>query len=60
VRDDLASRTFLVGNVVADSGTLFAVQGGTTTLRGPAGWGDCPSSTLIGRRFESNGFWMCM
>jgi hypothetical protein len=60
VRKDLAARTFLVGNVVADTGTLYAVKGGTATARGTTAWDACPNATLLGRRFESNGFWVCI
>jgi hypothetical protein len=60
VRKDLAARTFLVGNVVGDAGTLYAVSGGAATSRGVSGWDACPNATPLGRRFESNGFWVCM
>ena len=60
-RSDLAARTFYVGNVVSDVGTLFTVQGGTATSAGSAGWNTCPGgSTFLGRRFESNGYWVCL
>jgi hypothetical protein len=58
-RDDLAADTFYVGNVVGDAGSLFSVSGGTATLVGPAGWDTCPQGTVLGRRFDSNGFWLC-
>lgn len=60
-RSDLAAHTFHVGNVVADAGTLFSVHGGTATATGSAGWDTCPAgSTFLGRRFESNGYWVCL
>jgi hypothetical protein len=59
-RNDLLGRTFHVGNVVADQGQLFAVSGGTATAEGAGGWDQCPSGSPIGRRFESNGFWLCL
>ena len=59
-RTDLASHTFYVGNVVADAGTMFAVRGGTATAQGSAGWSTCPKGALLGKRFESNGYWVCM
>lgn len=59
-RTDLAARTFHVGNVVGDAGELSRVDNGTVTKLGPAGWDMCPSGTLLGHRFDSNGFWLCM
>jgi hypothetical protein len=59
-RDDLAGRTFHVGNVVGDQGSLHRVAGGTVTALGAAGWDSCPAGTVVGRRFDSNGFWLCM
>lgn len=59
-RGDLAGRTFLVGNVVADAGTLYSVKGGTATPLGSAGWNSCPGATYLARRFESNGYWVCL
>jgi hypothetical protein len=58
-RNDLLASTFYVGNVVGDAGTLFSVSGGVATLVGPAGWDTCPAGTVLGRRFDSNGFWLC-
>ena len=61
VRSDLANKTFYVGNVVADAGTLYSVQGGTASSAGNAGWNTCPpGSAFLGRRFESNGYWVCL
>ncbi len=60
VRDDLSSHTFYVGNVVSDSGTIFAIQNGVATSNGNAGWDTCPAGNEIGKRFESNGFWVCL
>ena len=59
-RSDLAKKTFYVGNVVADAGTLYQVSAGTATNVGPGGWDTCPAGTLLAHRFESNGFWACM
>jgi hypothetical protein len=60
-RADLAGRAFYVGNVVADGGYYYRVQGGTVTDLGYASWNTCPpGSTLIGTFFESNGFWICL
>ena len=59
-RPDLASHTFYVGNVVANQAEVFAVKGGTATDVGAEGWDTCPKGTLIGRRFESNGYWLCL
>jgi hypothetical protein len=60
VRGDLATRTFYVGNVVADGSVLYQVKSGAVTSLGPATWNTCPKGTLLGRRFESNGYWLCM
>ncbi len=59
-RNDLTARTFYVGNVVSDAGALFSVKGGTATSVGAAGWDTCPAGKLVGHRFESNGFWVCL
>jgi hypothetical protein len=59
-RTDLTTRTFYVGNVVADTGTLYKIEGGATTNEGPAGWDTCPAGQLLGNRFTSDGFWVCM
>jgi hypothetical protein len=59
-RGDLMSKTFYVGNVVANAGTLYEVKGGVATSAGTASWNTCPNgSTLLGRRFDSNGYWIC-
>jgi hypothetical protein len=54
------SRTFYVGNVVFDAGRLFKLQGGQTTVLGPASWDTCPSGALLGHRLASDSFWVCM
>jgi hypothetical protein len=59
-RKDLGAHTFYVGNVVADQAIVYAVKGGTSTAVGAEGWNTCPKGTLLGRRFESNGYWLCM
>jgi hypothetical protein len=59
-RGDLAGRTFHVGNVVADAGALYRIAGGATTPVGAGGWDTCPTGALLGHRFESNGFWVCL
>lgn len=61
-RSDLVNRTFYVGNVVNDTGNLYSLKNGTVTHVGQAEWAQpCPTESLfIGRRFESNGFWVCM
>ena len=59
-RNDLAARTFYVGNVVSDAGTLYQLQGGTATALGPGGWDSCPAGQLLGHRFDGNGFWVCL
>ena len=58
-RSDLAATTFYVGTVLADAGTLFEVKNGIAKALGPGGWNQCPSGTVLGRRFDSNGFWIC-
>ena len=61
VRKDLRARTFYLGNVVADAGSLYAATNGTAISQGAAGWDTCPDgSKELGRRFESNGFWLCL
>ncbi|MEO7113464.1 MAG: hypothetical protein ABI183_23695 [Polyangiaceae bacterium] len=60
VRHDLAAHTFYVGNVVADQAEVYSVNGGTATDVEAASWSTCPKGTLIGRRFESNGYWLCL
>ncbi len=60
VRKDLVAHTLYVGNVVADAGTLWAATGGTALNQGVAGWDTCPKGKELGRRFESNGFWICL
>ncbi len=59
-RSDLATRTFYVGNVVADQGAIYKIAGGATTPVGPGGWDTCPGGTLLGHRMASDGFWVCM
>jgi hypothetical protein len=46
--------------MVADVGTLYRVTGGSATKLGPAGWDSCPAGSLLGHRFESDGFWLCL
>lgn len=59
-RADLADTTYYVGSVVADQGTLFEVVKGGVKSMGPGGWDECPNGAkLIGKRFDSNGFWVC-
>lgn len=59
-REDLASRTFYVGNVVRDGGAYYRVSGGGATRITSQFWNTCVGGSLLGRRFESNGFWVCM
>jgi hypothetical protein len=50
-----------LGVVRADAGWLDVVDArfGASRLRA-AGWDDCPTgTTLLGRDFQSNGFWLC-
>ncbi len=59
-RDDLKGTTFYVGSVVADQGALFEVSGGGVKALGPGGWDQCPNGTkVLGKRLDSNGFWLC-
>lgn len=60
VRKNLASHTFYVGDVIADQATLFTATSGVATATGPASWDACPAGKLLGHRFESNGYWLCM
>ena len=59
-RTDLLPHTFYLGNVVSDGAVLYALAGGTAVATGAAGWDQCPAGKLLGHRFESNGFWLCM
>ena len=59
-RGDLADRAFLMGNVVKDAGALYAVHAGVVTPQGTGGWDECPGATELGKRFESNGYWLCL
>lgn len=60
-RSDLATRRFFVGNVVANAGSSFHVQNGSTVSEGPAGWSECRgASRLLGQFVDANGFWVCM
>jgi cysteine-rich repeat protein len=58
-RNDLVTRTFLVGDVTADVGNFYRVTNGAVTHLGNAGWNYCPSGVFLGRDFHSNGFWIC-
>ncbi len=60
VRTDLINHGFYVGNVVADQATVYSVAKGVATSQGAEGWDTCKKGKLIGRRFESNGYWLCM
>ena len=61
-RSDLKTRTFTIGNVVADTGR--DVQGRKRdhdAARTGSGWDTCPGGTLLGHRMASDGlFWVCM
>ncbi len=59
-RNDLLARTFYVGNVVMDVGTLYTITSGAAAIQGSAAWDACPKGKLLGHRFESNGFWLCI
>lgn len=59
-REDLAARTFYVGNVVRDAGNYYRVAGGAATRLAGQSWDTCMGGALLGRRFESNGFWVCL
>lgn len=60
-RNDLASNTFFVGNVVQNVGHYYelSLQDGTHRLSN-ASWDYCLTGQLVGKVFESNGFWICM
>lgn len=59
-RNDLQDRTFYLGNVVSDQAMVYKLQGGGATANGAESWDTCPAGSLIGHRFESNGFWLCL
>lgn len=49
-----------VGIVRNDNGKLYRFTGSGATYAGGANWNTCPTGTrLIGRDFQSNGFWLC-
>ncbi|WP_148288159.1 hypothetical protein [Prochlorothrix hollandica] len=49
-----------VGTVREDVGRLYRFVGSSATFNGNARWDTCPQGTnLIGRDFQSNGFWLC-
>lgn len=59
-RADLAGTKFYLGSVVADQGAMFEIAGGGAKPIGPGGWDQCPGGTkVIGKRLDSNGFWLC-
>lgn len=60
-RNDVASSTFYVGNVLKDVGYYYelSIEDGTHQLNN-AGWNYCRTGQFLGRNFESNGFWVCM
>lgn len=57
-----SSRTNLifVGTVRNNVGRLYRFNGQGATSNGNAKWNTCPQGTsLIGRDFQPNGFWLC-
>jgi hypothetical protein len=60
VRNDVVSRTFYFGNVVNNQGQFFRVQQGAVQRMFDQGWNYCPNGTLLGQRFASDGFWLCI
>ena len=60
-RNDVASSTFFVGNVVKGTRYYYelSLQDGTHQLSN-ASWDYCLTGQLVGKVFESNGFWICM
>lgn len=63
-RNDLADRSFLVCNVVDDfhggAGTLFRITKSKVENLGAAGWADANGRDIIGRYFDSSGFWVAI
>lgn len=63
-RNDLLNRTFYVCNVLDNfhggAGTLFRVTKSKVENLGGAGWADANGRNVIGRYFDSNGFWVSM
>lgn len=59
-RADLANKTFYVGDVTNNNGAYYRVSGGVGTSLAGAGWNFCQEGSLMGLRFEVNGFWICM
>lgn len=61
VRKDLARNRFFVGNVVHGTLRYYRVQSGRVTRLRSARWSHCRGkSRLIGKRFASDGFWLCL
>ena len=57
-RDDLASKTFYVGNVLAGTGHFYKVtKDGVTTLP-DAIWNEARGGVVLGRFHDDNGFWV--
>ncbi|WP_373478921.1 hypothetical protein [Geminocystis sp.] len=57
---DIANKgTFYFGNVVKDRGYHWEVSNGKAKPVGDVKWDTCWEGTLRGRRFDSNGFWVC-
>ncbi len=59
-REDLANRRFYVGNVVANVGFYFRVEGTSATRLGDQAWNTCTGGTLLGNHYASQGFWVCL
>lgn len=57
---DIANKgTFYFGNVVQNTGYYWEVSGGKAKPAGDVKWDTCWDGTLRGRRFDTNGFWVC-
>ncbi len=60
-RSDLVNRTFYVGDVEMNAGNYYRVSSSGVTTLPSQSWNACTDgSMLLGRWFDSNGFWVCM
>lgn len=60
-RNDLAWRTFYVGDVEANYGHHYRVDLFRVESLGSESWDVCPpATTLVGHWFHANGFWVCI
>lgn len=59
-REDLANRTFYVGNVLANHGYFYKVTRNSIEYLGEENWDEARGGQLLGRFFDVDGFWVAM